>query len=68
MSVLTPTRDVLRVYRYGLNAKTRRQADASHIAMNKRFAAFTFLLGGFAVAVTAVISLKLAIYLPRVFH
>jgi hypothetical protein len=61
MSVLTHTPNVFREDR-------AQAAYASHIAMIKRFAAFVLTLGGFAVAVAAVISFKLAIYLPHLPH
>ena len=60
MSVLTHTPHAFR---------ERRAPTVTHLAMIKRFAAFMLMVGGFAITVTAVISLKLAIYLPsHLFH
>lgn len=64
MSVLTHTPDALRGYRHVSKTHSGGQT-ATHIAMIKRFAALTLMLGGFTLTVTAAISLKVAIYLPQ---
>ena len=66
MSVFTHTPEALQGFRQGNTAAPA--AHSSHIAMIKRFAAFALVCVGFAVVVTAVISVKLAVYLPHSLH
>jgi predicted butyrate kinase (DUF1464 family) len=68
MSVLTHSPDVFRALREQPNAAGARPGTSSHIAMIKRFAKFTLALAGLAIVATAIASLKLAIYWPRLFH
>jgi len=68
MSVLTCPSDVSRAL-HKQPQRTLAQRDmSSHVAMLKRFAKFTLALVGFAIAVTAIASAKLAIYWPHHFH
>lgn len=41
---------------------------APHLAMIGRFAKFVLTLAGFVIVITAIASLKLAIYFPGFFH
>ena len=71
MSVFSHTQDALPAFRGMREAKNNSQsttAPSSHVAMIKRFARFALTLAGFVTVVTAIASLKLAIYLPQFFH
>jgi hypothetical protein len=71
MTMLTHARTPHDLRGYDAQA-TGASIGAPHLAMIGRFARFVLTLAGFVIAVTAVASLKLAIYLPiyvpRFFH
>ena len=70
MTMLTPARGPFERARYPLETRSdlRAGSAAAHLATIKRFClgALAILLGGSAV--TAIMALKIAIYLPRFIH